>query len=117
MNYFPSGGAPSLDAGQSPTHIGTLHHRMNAPSANLLVSVGERTVMMKIAGRANFDSSVNFKTLVNELRQKNYDRYVIDLSECLLMDSTFLGVLAGFGLKLSSPAATQAGAAVELLNP
>lgn len=90
---------------------------MNAPSARLLVSVGERTVLIKIAGRANFDSSVNFKTLVNELREKNYDRYLLDLSECLLMDSTFLGVLAGFGLKLTSPDATQAEAAIELLNP
>jgi len=90
---------------------------MNAPSARLLVSVGERTVLIKIAGRANFDSSVNFKTLVNELRQKNYDRYLLDLSECLLMDSTFLGVLAGFGLKLAPPADTQGSAAIELLNP
>ncbi len=90
---------------------------MNTPSARLLVSVGERTVLIKIAGRANFDSSVNFKTLINELRQKNYDRYLLDLSDCLLMDSTFLGVLAGFGLKLASPRATQAGAVIELLNP
>jgi anti-sigma B factor antagonist len=90
---------------------------MNMPSARLLVSVGERTVLIKIAGRANFDSSVNFQTLVNELRQKNYDRYLLDLSDCLLMDSTFLGVLAGFGLKLASPRATQAGAVIELLNP
>ena len=90
---------------------------MTMPSASLLVSVGERTVLIKIAGRANFDSSVNFKTLVNELRQKNYDRYLIDVSDCLLMDSTFLGVLAGFGLKLASPRATQAGAVIELLNP
>ena len=90
---------------------------MNTPSARLLVSVGEQTVLIKIAGRANFDASVNFKTLINELRQKNYDRYLLDLSDCLLMDSTFLGVLAGFGLKLASPRATQAGAAIELLNP
>jgi len=90
---------------------------MNAPSARLLVSVGERTVLIKIAGRANFDSSVNFKTLVGELREKKYDRYLLDLSECLLMDSTFLGVLAGFGLKLTSPGTTQTDGVIELLNP
>ena len=90
---------------------------MNTPSARLLVSLDERTVLIKIAGRANFDASVNFKTLINELRQKNYDRYLLDLSDCLLMDSTFLGVLAGFGLKLASPRATKAGAVIELLNP
>jgi anti-anti-sigma regulatory factor len=90
---------------------------MNAPSARLLVSVGERTVLIKIAGRANFDSSVNFKKLIGELREKNYDRYLLDLSECLLMDSTFLGVLAGFGLKLASPGTAEGDGVIELLNP
>jgi len=36
----------------------------------------------------------------SELRQKGYRYFVLDLSECLLMDSTFLGVLTGFGLKM-----------------
>ena len=83
----------------------------------MLVSVGERTVLIKIVGRANFDSSVNFKTLVGELREKNYNRFLLDLSECLLMDSTFLGILAGVGLKLNSPDATQTDSVIELLNP
>ncbi len=90
---------------------------MNAPSAKLLVSVGERMVLIKISGRANFDSSVNFKTLVGELREKNYNRYLVDLSECLLMDSTFLGVLAGFGLRLAAPGTTHTDGIIELLNP
>ncbi|MBI3851125.1 MAG: STAS domain-containing protein [Verrucomicrobia bacterium] len=90
---------------------------MSTPSVRLLVSVSERIVLLKIEGRANFDSSVNFKTLLSELRQKNYDRYLLDLTDCLLMDSTFVGVLAGFGLKLASPDATKAGSAIELLNP
>src|SRR5258705_6481996 len=96
---------------------------MNAPSAKLLVLVGEKFSCIKIVGRANFNSSVDFKTLVSELRQKGYTYFVLDLSECLLMDSTFLGVLAGLGLKLnhqngSPPQDTQNGAhAIELLNP
>jgi anti-sigma B factor antagonist len=73
---------------------------MNTPSAKLLVLVGEKFSCIKIVGRANFNSSVDFKTLVSELQQKGYSYFVLDLSECLLMDSTFLGVLTGFGLKL-----------------
>ena len=42
---------------------------------------------------------------------------MLDLSECVLMDSTFLGVLAGFGLKLSGGNGDQAGMAIELFNP
>ena len=42
---------------------------------------------------------------------------MLDLSECVLMDSTFLGVLAGFGLKLSAGDGDQARHGIELLNP
>jgi anti-anti-sigma regulatory factor len=87
---------------------------MNTPSAKLLVLVGEKFSCIKIIGRANFNSSVDFKTLVSELQQKGYSYFVLDLSECLLMDSTFLGVLTGFGLKLGHSDCCDSG--VELLN-
>jgi len=81
----------------------------------MMVMVGERFACIKIVGRANFSSSIDFRTLVNELRQRGYTYFVLDLSECLLMDSTFLGVLAGFGLKMGQADAAAAG--IELLNP
>lgn len=87
---------------------------MNTPSAKLLVLVGEKFSCIKIVGRANFNSSVDFKTLVNELRQKGYSYFVLELSECLLMDSTFLGVLTGFGLQLGQGDCCDRG--IELLN-
>ena len=79
---------------------------MSTSSAKLSVLVGKDFACLKIAGRANFSFSPDFKTLLTELSQKGYTRFVIDLLECVLMDSTFLGVLAGFGIKLN-----QAGAA------
>jgi len=42
---------------------------------------------------------------------------VLDLSECALMDSTFLGVLAGFGLKMSDSQKDPCKQGIELLNP
>src|SRR5258708_9361746 len=75
---------------------------MNTPASNLSVWVGDKLVCIKIAGRANFTASVDFRTLVYGLAQQCQFRFVLDLSECQLMDSTFLGVLAGIGLKLSS---------------
>ena len=89
---------------------------MSASPAKLFVSVAEDSVWLRIVGRANFTSSVDFKTLVGELRQKGFHHYVIDLSECVLMDSTFLGVLAGFGLKVNEPGQNSAARAIELLN-
>jgi anti-sigma B factor antagonist len=89
---------------------------MAAPSVNLLVLVGKNFACVKIAGRANFASSPDFKTLLAELVQKGYAHFIIDLSECVLMDSTFLGILAQFGLKLN-PASAPGQRGVELLNP
>ncbi len=90
---------------------------MNAPSAKMWVLVGEKFACIKVIGRATFVSSIDFKTLVNELRDKGYNYFVLDLSECALMDSTFLGVLAGFGLKMSDGEKAPVQPAIELLNP
>jgi anti-anti-sigma factor len=90
---------------------------MNTPSAKMLVMVGEQSACIRIIGRANFTSSVDFKMLVDDLRQKGCGCFVLDLSECVLMDSTFLGVLAGLGLKLSGRNGDQARHGVELFNP
>jgi anti-sigma B factor antagonist len=84
---------------------------MSTPSANLSVLVGKNFACVKIAGRANFTFSPDFKTLLTELNQKGYNHFVVDLSECVLMDSTFLGVLAGFGMR--APGQCE----IELANP
>ena len=81
------------------------------------VLVGEKFACIKINGRANFSSSMDFRTVVNELLAKGYRYVVLDLSECQLMDSTFLGVLAGLGLKLNPSPGGPADSAIELLNP
>jgi anti-sigma B factor antagonist len=89
---------------------------MPLPSAKLSVLVGKDFACVKIAGRANFTFSPDFKTLLAELIQKGYEHFIIDLSECVLMDSTFLGVLAGFGIKLNQSAKSPDGR-IELSNP
>jgi anti-anti-sigma factor len=90
---------------------------MKTPATNLSVWVRDKLVWIKVAGRANFTSSVDFKTLVNKLWEKGHTAFVLDLSDCLLMDSTFLGVLAGLGLKFSHAQNGNHAACIELLNP
>lgn len=100
---------------------------MNTASAKLLVFASGHFACVKIAGRANFTSSLDFKLLIQELSEKAVNRFVLDLSECVLMDSTFLGVLAGFGLKMSDARAgdskasngqpNSAGKSIELMDP
>ena len=89
---------------------------MSTPLAKLSVLVCKDFACVKIAGRANFMSSPDFKTLLTELNQKGYRRFIIDLSECVLMDSTFLGVLAGFGMVMN-PGSAPDKCDIELFNP
>ena len=84
-------------------------------SANVSVLVGKRCACIKICGRANFSCSPDFKTLLNELSQKGFTHFILDLDQCVLMDSTFLGVLSGFGMKLN-PNGAPAERGIELHN-
>src|SRR5260370_7452155 len=89
---------------------------MNVPSARMLVMTGEKFACVRIIGRANFNSSIDFKTLICDLRQKGCNYFVLDLSECVLMDSTFLGELAGFGLKMLPASGEPNGRSIELVG-
>ena len=90
---------------------------MSLPSVKMSVSVGEKCACVKISGRANFASSIDLRTLLDELLRKGYDFFVLDLGECTLMDSTFLGVLAGFGLKINGPRGESKDRRLERFNP
>jgi anti-anti-sigma regulatory factor len=90
---------------------------MSMSSGKMLVSVGEKSACVKIVGKVNFTSSIDFKTLFDELWRKGYTCFVLDLGECTLMDSTFLGVLAGYGLKVNAPQPDNIQRTLELFNP
>src|SRR5688500_3607290 len=84
------------------------------------VAVLEQTAFVKVPGRANFTTSVEFKTLINELRSTGVNHFVLDLGECVTMDSTFLGVLAGLALRNSDGKELDADGQklkLDLLNP
>jgi len=71
-------------------------------SAKDSVSVGVlgRTVCVKVEGRGTFQNSVGLKQVIKEMIQRGYRDFVIDLKDCDLMDSTFMGTLAGAALRL-----------------
>jgi anti-anti-sigma regulatory factor len=90
---------------------------MTPAPAQLTVLALDRFACIRIVGRATLNSSVDLSALLNELSQNGFRRFVFDLSECTLMDSTILGLLAGFGLKLSQSPAKSGMETPELLNP
>ena len=88
---------------------------MTKTASALCVAVVEPTAFIKVPGRANYATSIDLKNLVGELRQRGFAEFVLDLRECMTMDSTFLGVLAGLVLRNGHP---EPGApSIELLNP
>lgn len=90
---------------------------MTAPTNNLSVCVDHGTGIVRICGRANFSTSVDFKKVVAHLRDRCGNRLLFDLSECSLMDSTFLGVLASMAIQASTPRNGEAAEKLRLLNP
>jgi anti-sigma B factor antagonist len=89
---------------------------MNESPAKLMVAVSDQVVCVKVHGRADFNLSLDLKKLFDELQQRGYRRFVIELCDCAMMDSTFLGMLSGQGLKFRNANNPQ-NSPLELMNP
>ncbi|NGO39452.1 STAS domain-containing protein [Limisphaera ngatamarikiensis] len=88
---------------------------MSLPPAKVMVMVNGREVWLRITGHANFAAAPDFKAVVQGLLQKGYRRFKVDMSDCILLDSTFLGLLCRLGIQLHQSGDPQAG--VDLINP
>lgn len=77
--------------------------------SDLLISHRDGVYFVKVSGRANFEYAVPLRELAMTLDDFKCVR--LDMTECLAMDSTFMGVLSMIGLK-----AKKVGAKVELAN-
>ena len=64
------------------------------------VGSDEREIFLKVEGRATHVVGPALKRCLVELESRGMRAFRLDLSACALMDSTFLGVLAGTCLRL-----------------
>lgn len=90
---------------------------MNAAPSNLQVLLEPPVARIKVTGRGNFNITASFEKLLDELQRNNIRRFVMELSDCRLMDSSFLGVLVGFAARLRDANGETVSPAVELHNP
>jgi len=74
---------------------------MTHSSPSLFFCETNHTAIIRVKGRANFSLSPHFKNLVGELRSRGSAKFILDLTECSTMDSTFLGIMAGLAIDLS----------------
>ena len=65
-----------------------------------LVNPYDDPVIVKICGKASFLNSAPVKDLFDQMVLQGKERFVIDFQNCSGMDSTFLGILAGLGIKM-----------------
>jgi anti-anti-sigma regulatory factor len=55
---------------------------------------------VKVEGKGNFLNSGNLKEFAREMLDRGYREFVIDLADCAMMDSTFMGTMASVALRL-----------------
>ena len=72
---------------------------MNKPSSIFVGSLG-RDVWVKVEGRGTFQNSPGVKEFVKRMIDRGQRNFIVDLGKCELMDSTFMGTLAGIALRL-----------------
>ena len=86
----------------------------NHSHASLRVAQVGDLVCVRIAGRATVHASVSFKRFMRDQIDRGRYHFVLELSQCQIMDSTFLGVMASLASQLQ--ATTQPNACMELVN-
>ena len=51
-------------------------------------------------GKGSFLNSGNFKEFARQMVERGYREFIVDLDKCLMLDSTFMGTMAGVALRL-----------------
>ncbi len=68
--------------------------------SSIQVGVNGPVVWVRVAGRGSFLESGSLKEFGREMVNRGYREFVFDLEECAMMDSTFMGTMAGMALRL-----------------
>ena len=69
-----------------------------ADDGRILVAVVDKTIYVKPVGFATQRNSLGVPDFVRDMFQEGCTNVAFDLSECVAMDSTFLGVIAAAGM-------------------
>ncbi len=69
-------------------------------SNGVFVACAEGGVFLRVVGRGTYQNAQPVRQFGKEWLEKSCPCFHVDLGQCAGMDSTFLGVLAGLGLKL-----------------
>jgi len=65
-----------------------------------LVGCNNKTVCIRVEGKGSFLNSGSMKDFSIEMVNRGHREFIVDLAKCPVMDSTFMGTLAGIALRL-----------------
>jgi anti-sigma B factor antagonist len=68
--------------------------------SSILVGVDGPSVWIKVEGKGSFLNSGSLKEFAREMVDRGYREFIVDLERCAMMDSTFMGTMAGVALRL-----------------
>ena len=68
--------------------------------SSIQVGVCGPSAWVKVEGKGSFLNSDNLKEFAREMLDQGYREFVVDLADCALMDSTFMGTMAKLALRL-----------------
>ena len=68
--------------------------------SSILVGVNGPAVWVRVEGKGSFLNSGNLKEFAREMVDRGYREFFVDLENCAMMDSTFMGTMAGVALRL-----------------
>lgn len=73
-----------------------------APADAVYVALAGRYALVKVAGRGSFKVSASLKQFAESVIRKELPLMLVDMTQCIGMDSTFMGVLAGVASRLKA---------------
>jgi len=68
--------------------------------SSIQVGVNGPAVWVRLEGKGSFLNSGSLKEFAQEMVNRGYREFIVDLQNCVMMDSTFMGTLAGVALRL-----------------
>lgn len=68
--------------------------------SSILVGLAQQEVWVQVRGKGSFQNSPGLKEFAKEMIGRGHRDFFIDLAECPMMDSTFMGTLTGIALRL-----------------
>src|ERR1700738_1564399 len=70
------------------------------PGSEILVSRADRIVWVRVEGKGSSTNSTALRDFAKEMIHRGAREFIVDLCNCPVMDSTFMGTLAGISLWL-----------------